>query len=592
MGNEVVDMRTAMADFQDARARADLERLVARLTGKSASLLSYEEVRQKLKARESAVRELEDIPLNAVVGSVGRYTDFTRSFLPTRSHDASRWARVQLAVADMAGVPPIEVYQVGQVYFVLDGNHRVSVARQSGASHIQAYVTQVQSRVPLSPDVQPDELIIKAEYAGFLEYTHLDELRPGAQIIVSVPGQYTKLEDHIEVHRFFAEMEQERDIPYPEAVGLWYDEVYLPVARLIQERDILRDFPGRTETDLYLWIAEHRVAMERELGWKIRPESALTNLVAYLSPKPGRRAARWSWKVRELIVPDQLLTGPPPGQWRKEHLSARRDPRRPRDESCHSLFADILVAINGEESGWQALEQAIALAQREDAWLHGLHVLPAPGDKESQAAQALQAEFERRCRAAGVTGRLAVEAGEVVHHLFERSWMMDMVIASLNHPPSSQPLASLRSGFQSLVQRCPRPVLSVPKLSPLDRPLLAYDGSPKAEEALFVAAYLAGQWGVPLVVVSVTENGHDVAKALERARDYLETHAPLRKGVQAVFVEERGPAAAAIAKTAAEHEIDLLIMGGYSSSPLLQVVLGSTVNQVLRQSALPVLICR
>jgi nucleotide-binding universal stress UspA family protein len=578
--DKAVSLGSALADFQDARVRADLERLVARLTGKSTRLLSYEEVRQKLRARESAVRELEDIPLDAIVGSVGRYTDFTRSFLPTQSHDANRWARVQVAVADMAGVPPIEVYQVGEAYFVLDGNHRVSVARQSGASHIQAYVTRVHTKVPLSPDVQPDDLIIKAEYTSFLEYTHLDELRPGAELVVSVPGQYTKLEDHIEVHRFFAEVEQERDIPYPEAVGLWYDEVYRPVVRLIQERDILRDFPGRTETDLYLWIAEHRVAMERELGWKVRHESALTNLVARLSPKPGRLAARWSWKVRDIVVPDQLLTGPPPGQWRKEHLAARRDACRPRDDNCHSLFADILVAINGEDSGWQALEQAIAIAQREDAWLHGLHVLPGQGDKATEATQALQAEFERRCQAAGVTGRLAIEAGDVVHHICERSWPMDLVVASLNHPPPSQPLARLRSGFQALVQRCPRPVLTVPGISPLDHPLLAYDGSPKAEEALFVAAYMAGQWGVPLVVVSVAE-------ALERARDYLERH-----GVQAIFVEERGPAAAAIAKISAEQEINLLIMGGYSSNPLLQVVLDSTVDQVLRQSGWPVLICR
>jgi hypothetical protein len=193
----------AVHDFHRARRKAALENIMARLTGRSADLLSYEEVRQKLRARGITAQELKEIPLDGIVGSVGRYADFTRNFLPRQDSDEGRWARVKVKVTDMGGLPPIKVYQIGEVYFVLDGNHRVSVARQVGATYIEAYVTEVRTKVPLSPNTQPDDLILKAEYADFLEHTRLDELRPEADLSVTAPGQYQALEEHIEVHRYF-----------------------------------------------------------------------------------------------------------------------------------------------------------------------------------------------------------------------------------------------------------------------------------------------------------------------------------------------------------------------------------------------------
>ena len=114
-------------------------------------------------------------------GSVGRYEDFTRDFLPRRDSDAERWARVERLAKDEVGLPPVDLFQIGDVYFVNDGNHRVSVARQMGHSHIEAYVTPVQSRVPLSPEVQPKDLILKAELADFLDCTRIDLSAPGGR---------------------------------------------------------------------------------------------------------------------------------------------------------------------------------------------------------------------------------------------------------------------------------------------------------------------------------------------------------------------------------------------------------------------------
>ena len=578
---------SAMQDFRRARRRAALEQIMARLTGRSADLLSYEEVHRKLKAKGGGRRELKEIPLDAIVGSVGRYADFTRSFLPRQDSDEQRWARVKVKVTDQGGLPPVVVYQIGEAYFVLDGNHRVSVARQVGAPTIQAYVTEVRTKVPLSPDTQPDDLILKAEYADFLERTRLDELRPEANLDVTAPGQYRILEEHIEVHRYFMGLEQKREIPYEEAVGHWYDEVYWPVVQVIRERGILRDFPGRTETDLYLWVSEHRAELEQELGWEIDPEAAADDLAAQFSPRPKRVAARVSEKLLDAVTPDELEAGPPPGQWRKEHLAARRGDR---------LFADILVAVNGDETGWHALDHALEVARREGARLHGLHVVPSETQKNSEGAQAVQAEFNRRCEAADIPGELAIVVGGVARSICERARWNDLVVLSLSYPPAPRPIARLGSGLSTLLRRCPRPVLTVPESSPnLGRALLAYDGSPKADEALFVATYLSGKWNIPLVVVTVIEPGRTTSDTLARAQSYLETH-----GVQAAFVKESGPVAEAILKTAnpstgsghREHESDLIIMGGYGFRPVLEVVLGSAVDQILRASRRPMLICR
>ena len=94
------------------------------------------------------------VPLDSIVGSVGRYEDFTRDFLPRRDSDKERWARVEFLANESTGLPPVELFQIGDAYFVNDGNHRVSVARQSGHTHIEAYVTDVHTRVPLSPGIQ------------------------------------------------------------------------------------------------------------------------------------------------------------------------------------------------------------------------------------------------------------------------------------------------------------------------------------------------------------------------------------------------------------------------------------------------------
>ncbi len=279
----------ASQDFHKARQQAALEEILARLTGRSTDLLCYPNLREQLGIEGSSPGGLQDISVDAIVGSLGRCSDFTRSFLPKETIDEQRWTMVK---THRMKWPPIQVYQIGEVYFVQDGHHRVSVARQLGHSHIPAYVTEIRARTPLSPESQPEDLIVQAEYVDFIDRTHLDELRPEANLSVSVPGQYRILEEHIEVHRYYMGLEQEKEIPYQDAVVDWYDEVYCPVAEAIRDQGILQDFPGRTEADLYLWLSEYRAALEEEWGGEVKPEAAAVRLAAQFSSRPRRIIAR------------------------------------------------------------------------------------------------------------------------------------------------------------------------------------------------------------------------------------------------------------------------------------------------------------
>ena len=570
---------SAVQDFRRARRKAALQEVLSRFTSKSVGLLSYEEVSDSLKGRKSVKQELREIPLDAIVGSVGRYKDFTRKFLPLQDSDEGRWARVKAAVMEMRGLPFIEVYQIGDVYFVLDGNHRVSVARQLGARHIQANVTKVITKVAISPDIQHDELIVKAEYAEFLDYSSLDVLRPEADMSVTAPGQYHKLDQQISIVRDFKGNDLGQEISYEEAVAHWFDEFYLPVANAIRDRGLLREFPERTVTDLFLWVYEHRNTLEKALGWDIEPEEAASDLAERYSPGVLRKISRMWEKIFDKVTPDELESGPAPGEWRKKRVAARRENR---------LFTEILIPISGTVQSWNAFEQALIMAQREEGRLRGLHVIPADSEMDTERARTVQAEFLDRCQTAGIQGRMAIEIGGISRKICERARWADLAVVSLAHPPGRYPIARLNSGFRTMVQRCPRPILAVPGTpSPLNRALLAFDGSPKAMEALFIGTYLNVRWNTSLVLLTITEGRRVTSNILGQAEQYLED-----QGAQAIAINRSGPGAETILASAEEHKCDMFIIGGYSMQPVQEVVLGSTVDQVLRESRMPVMVCR
>ncbi|GAH15384.1 unnamed protein product, partial [marine sediment metagenome] len=142
--------RESLRDFDRSRRKAFFQTILSLIKSKSIDLLPFEEVRKQLRLRNPQYRGLQEVPLDQIVGSVGRYRDFTRTFLPRSDGLRERWATVEDRVKE-GGLPPVELYKVGDAYFVRDGNHRVSVARAQNVSDIEAFIWEYPSLVPLSP---------------------------------------------------------------------------------------------------------------------------------------------------------------------------------------------------------------------------------------------------------------------------------------------------------------------------------------------------------------------------------------------------------------------------------------------------------
>lgn len=572
---------TAIEDFRRSRRRALVEDLMARLTGRSNDLLVYDEVRQKLRAQVQVERGLQDIPLDSIVGSVGRYTDFTRRFLPRYERSLDRWTRVKGVAINSIGLPPIEVYKIGAWYFVSDGNHRISVAREMDAKTIQAYVTEIETRVPLDENTSPDDLIIKSEYADFLEKTEFDCVVPDVPLETTVPGQYQHLIEQIEAVRALMTERTGQPASMEDAVRRWYEQAYLPVITIIRERGILRDFPNRTETDLFVWLAEHRAALAEEVGWDVQPAAIVQDFVQQRSAQPDKVAARIGERLLDAIRPDAFEAGPPLGTWRQQ---------RENDTALSSrLFSDVLVPVNGGEAGWFALAQAIGIARREGgSRLLGLYVVGSDAERDGDDVRAVQEEFEARCREAGIDGRLTVGVGGAAQMICDRARWADLVVVKLSYPPGTQMIERMRSGFRALIQRCSAPLLAIiGSPTPLHHALLAYNGSPKAQEALFMAAYLARQWSLALSVLVVRDGSRTADEDAAFARQYLAEH-----GVEANVLTDEGVAHERILAAAEAQDCDLIIIGGYGRTPAVEIAVGSTVDHILRDGYLPVLVCR
>jgi hypothetical protein len=274
--------------FNDARRKAFLTELLNILRRRPSSIISFEDVRTRINVRGQRWIGHQTVPLTNIIGSEGRYGDFDRQFLPRSDALRDRWTSIDRAMLDSVSLPPIELYKIGEIYFVRDGNHRVSVARQIGQVDIDAYVTELMVDVPLAPTLATHDLLLKEEYSDFLEWTALHDLRPDERIEFSELGGYLDLVRHINAHRYYLGQELGRDIPRDEAVAHWYDEVYLPIVRVIREQNVLRLFPGRTEADLYRWIVDHRWYTHERTGSDPGPAGATSSYVQQFSPRGFR----------------------------------------------------------------------------------------------------------------------------------------------------------------------------------------------------------------------------------------------------------------------------------------------------------------
>ena len=291
--------QTAKSDFDRAHFKSFMREIVSKVYRTNNKLLPFDEVRKALPLYGQFDLGMREIPIDNIIGSVNRSQDFDRAFLPRENHIRSRWVNIDKARLEEVELPPIEVYKIGEVYFVIDGNHRVSVARERGQMFIDAHVTEIKVPFNITSDADWHDAILKYEREKFYENTYLKNIRPDANINLTLVGQYQTLLEHINAHRWYLGERYQPPVGWDEAVLSWYKKVYMPIVRVIRSRQIMKDFPGRTEGDLYLWIIQHQYYLAQDSGKDVPAEQAASHFADKYSANLGKRVRYLLHKIRK-----------------------------------------------------------------------------------------------------------------------------------------------------------------------------------------------------------------------------------------------------------------------------------------------------
>lgn len=269
----------AKRDFEKARMQEFIDRVTGIFNPKSTELLSLDDVKEVIKPKGEKYLGIKTVEIDKIVGSEGRYLDFNKKFLPKHSVTRNRWESIDSAHLSYKELPPVKLYEVGGVYFVRDGNHRISVAKSRDAKYIDAEVTSLNSDIQITPDMTMEDItkkVIEYEYENFKKKTKLKETLPDVDIYFSTPGRYDELYEHILVHKYYINMDKDYEIPFDEALKSWYNNVYKPIVDIIREENILDMFPNRTEGDLYIWSVRHWDDLKRQYGQNYDLKQAVT----------------------------------------------------------------------------------------------------------------------------------------------------------------------------------------------------------------------------------------------------------------------------------------------------------------------------
>ncbi|TWF76335.1 ParB-like nuclease family protein [Pseudonocardia hierapolitana] len=253
-------------DFLRARRRQVISRLAMWLRREPddiSEILPFDEVVAALGRTGEKRLGMQIIPLDSIVGSVDRTRDFDRWFRPRSGRSRERWERLARAQRRGEAIPPIDVYRVGELHFVKDGHHRVSVAHALGFRSIDAYVTEVTTKIDATGISRRGDLITKDLRRVFLDRVPL----PGpalATILVTTAWSYAELSEEVEAWGFRLMQQERRFLDRETVARRWYAEEYRPVVRMLTQADLIGD---RTEAEAYLHLAGQRYRLMRTHRW-------------------------------------------------------------------------------------------------------------------------------------------------------------------------------------------------------------------------------------------------------------------------------------------------------------------------------------
>jgi hypothetical protein len=256
----------AQTDFKRARRRALASKLARRLRGEAGDvnlILPFDVVVEALGRRGERQLGLHTIPLDSIVGTVDRTREFDRSFRPTSRRVRLRWQRIAEAIRRGEGMPPIDVYRIGDLHFVRDGHHRVSVARQLRLDVIEAYVTEIQTEVGTDSAVRLHDLALKSHERLFFERVPLPaRFRPRIQLPRG--SWYAGLAEGVEAWGFRVMQARGEFMSREENALAWFEEEFEPIVSMLREAEIGE---GLTDAELYTRVVSLRYLLLRTHRW-------------------------------------------------------------------------------------------------------------------------------------------------------------------------------------------------------------------------------------------------------------------------------------------------------------------------------------
>lgn len=264
-------------DFMKARNKALFNELQHFLNPEESKLLSFSQIKDILKPKSEVYMGMQVVPISLIAGSEGRYHDFDNHFFPKSMHLKNRWESIDRAHLTDVILPPIVLYEIGGLYFVRDGNHRVSVAKAQGIENIDAEVISLKSEIKLKPGWSQKRIlkqVIQYEKRVFYSETSFGDITDCWNIDFSTPGQYDVLYQHILIHKYYINQDKAEEISMEEAILSWYNNLYQPIVSSIKKRRILRRFRGRTAADLYVWIIKYWDDLKKKFGDSITIDDA------------------------------------------------------------------------------------------------------------------------------------------------------------------------------------------------------------------------------------------------------------------------------------------------------------------------------
>ena len=290
--------------YDRARRRKAARRLAETVKNEDTQeLLPLEEVTRRLRVFNQSYVGVRSIPVAKIIGTLDRSRDFDRRFLPRRPEIADRWRRVEDAFPE-GDFPPITVYEVDGAYFLVDGHHRVAIARQRGMETIDAEITRLQTRYPLPPDADIAQVIHSEQQGIFMQESGLDRARPEAVIEFSRPQGYPELLELVKAQGFDLIQARGTAVPREDVAAHWYDHVFLPAVEDIHREGLHDLFPEQSDADLYLKVYQWRRALFPEKGAMSFDEAVRT--VRDAEREARRRRRRAASRLRPFVRPDDV----------------------------------------------------------------------------------------------------------------------------------------------------------------------------------------------------------------------------------------------------------------------------------------------